>query len=261
MTRTSSKLIAGLLLSALLSAVAAHPAFAAAVNITVGKPSNTGTSTWNFVINGVVRTVTINVLGTDSAEQKADKLYAAMRDKGMIGTRDGATVETFNVSTALRLQDNTLETDLFLIQRPKVAVVDFHTFSPGVLAGTDQNGGESQFQSSFGFNGIVADSNLLFSELSGNTIDDLLADTYNSFLADLPANVLSNLVLDLANDEITFAFPDLATNGFVQNFTSDTNAYASQGLTGTIPEPSTLSLALLALLTVSFRLAKGKRRG
>jgi hypothetical protein len=145
----------------------------------------------------------------------------------------------------------------------KIAV-DYHLFEGEILNGIDQNGIESVFQSSFGYGNIVAAAIFSFSDLSGNTIDALLTDTYNGFLADLTAADSANLSLDLINDEINFIFPDWESSGFVDTFTSDTNAYASMSLgTTTIPEPSLLSLMAIAAIALGLatkRSGKQKNR-
>lgn len=140
-----------------------------------------------------------------------------------------------------------------------IATIDYHLFGGELLAGVDQVGLESQFQSSFGFDGILADASFRYGDLSGNTVDALLTDTYNAFLADLPVAYAANLSLDLLNDEINFALPSWQSTGFVDNFTSDANAFATIGLGTTIPVSSTISL--LAVSAVGFRFVRIKRRG
>lgn len=136
--------------------------------------------------------------------------------------------------------------------------VDYHLFDGVMLDGVDQNGQESIFQASFGFDNVVADASFRFGDLSGNTIDALLIDTYHAFLADLPSMYQGNLSLDLLNDEINFVFPDWSAAGFVETFTSDTNAYASMSMgTNTIPEPSLIHL--LSIAAIGMRLAKHYR--
>lgn len=133
------------------------------------------------------------------------------------------------------------------------ATVDFHGFSSELLSGVDENGNESVFQTSFGFDGFVVDASFNFSDLTGNTIDDLLTDTFNAFLADLLPIYATNLSLDLFNNEINFEFPDADAAGFVDTYTSDTNTYASLGLvTSTVPEPSVLSLLLISAIAFGF---------
>lgn len=133
------------------------------------------------------------------------------------------------------------------------AIIDFHLFDGTVLAGLDHLGNESQFQSSFGFGGIMADASFSYGELSGNTVDDLLTDTYNALLADLSIEFANNLSLDLLSDEITFLLPNWQSSVFVDNFTSDNNAFASIGLSSSIVAiPSTLSLLGISLIVMGF---------
>ena len=145
---------------------------------------------------------------------------------------------------------------------PKVttATLDFHLFGGSVLAGTSLDGFESQFQSSLGFDGIVADASFSFSGLNGNTIEALLTATYNSLLADLPADYWSSLSLDLTNEAINFVFPDSASNLFVDNFTSDANGYATLSLNTVIPEPATWSLCLLWAAGLAFADRRSRRQ-
>jgi hypothetical protein len=138
------------------------------------------------------------------------------------------------------------------------AIIDYHLFDGTILAGFDHLGNESQFQSSFGFGGVIADASFSYGELSGNTVDDLLTDTYSALLADLPIEFASNLSLDLLSDEITFLLPNWQSSVFVDNFTSDNNAFASIGISSSIVSiPSTLSLLGISLIVMGF--ARKKR--
>lgn len=271
--RCASLFASALLLSVFsLSAQASNP-----LSITVTSPKDTGEVTWGIIHEekdgDTTKTVTvpvkINLVKGESPADKVAKIVKAVNDADTSGSVDpitgkkkdqiyqahasildpGKVIFSDSIKGVEHSTDSTYENDrIELGYLPKKATFDFHLFVAGVLAGTDNDGAESQFQSSLGFDGIVADANFNYSDLSGNTVDALLMDTYNAFLADLPVAYQSDLSLDLLNDEINFNFSPGAGNVFVQNFTSDSNAYASFGLEKIIPEPSLLNLLAIAAI-------------
>lgn len=231
------------------------PSAYAETTITVGDPdSDGGKVRWEVTANngnkvGIIITVPANT----TANGKARLLELALIAKGFNVERDGAAVKIKNSKKAEKFLDETHEKDKIAGITPKAGTIDFHLFAGSVLTGIDQDGLESQFQATLGFDGILADAFFNFGDLSGNTIDDLLTDTYNSLLTDLPIAYQSNLSLDLSNDIIGFIFPTSATIGFVENFTSDINAYTTESL-ATVPEPPILSL--LSIGTISLVLMR-----
>lgn len=210
----------------------------AETTITVGDPDKDGGKV-QWEVTGTDNTkvqIVIEVPGATTANGKARLLEKALIAKGFTVTRNGAAVKIKNAKKAEKFLDETHEKDKIAGLTPKTGTLDFHLSTDSVLAGVDQNGLESQFQASLGFDGIFADAIFNFSDLSGNTIDALLTDTYNNLLADLPITYQPNLSLDLANDAIDFMFPSTASEGFVENFTSDVNAFSTASLS--VPEPS-----------------------
>ena len=111
-------------------------------------------------------------------------------------------------------------------------------------SGIDDVGGESIFNISFGYDGLLVDSNLSFSDFGGGGVNDLLNAAYNELAADLPDNLLTHLDLNLDTSVITFIFPALQSNYFISESTTDTIVLSEAGLRF-IPEPDALSLMLL----------------
>lgn len=235
------------------------------IEITPGTPLRDGTSTWTIYLQGQAVDIQIQVKKTDTAEDKARKIAIALdnlhRQRGLPSMLDGTVTNpngtitislTSNVQRVLRHSDTTGERDTIVASAsPQKGTFDIHLITGSVLAGVDQDGLESQFQASFGFNGIMANANFNFSDLSGNTIDALLTDTYNSLLSDLPATYRSMLSINLSSSEINFEFPFDAINGFVENMATDINTSASLGLALEIPEPSTPILLATGLMVFS----------
>ncbi len=210
----------------------------AETTITVGDPDKDGGKVqWEVTGSNDAKVQIVIMVPVDAtANGKARLLENALIAKGFTVTRDGAAVKIKNAKKAEKFLDETHEKDKIAGLTPKTGTLDFHLFTDSVLAGIDQDGLESQFQASLGFDGIFADASFNFSDLSGNTIDALLTDTYNNLLADLPISYQPNLSLDLGNDAIDFMFPSTASEGFVENFTSDINAFSTASLS--VPEPS-----------------------
>lgn len=243
-------------LAALLSSTFALTAFAE-TTITVGDPDRDGGKVqWEVTSSdGTKVQVVITVPADTTANGKARLLENALIAKGFKVTRDDAAVKIKNAKKAEKFLDETHEKDKIAGLTPKTGTLDFHLFTGSVLAGIDQDGLESQFQAALGFDGIFADASFNFSELSGDTIDALLTDAYNNLLADLPTTYQPNLSLDLPNSLIAFIFPNTASEGFVENFTSDVNAYSTGSLS--VPEPS--MLGLLAVGAVGFGFMRRSR--
>lgn len=115
------------------------------------------------------------------------------------------------------------------------------------LSGLDSDGNESMFLASLGFETntetILASSQFLFSELGGNSIDDLLLTTFTDLQIQLPIEFQPNLSLDLINDEISFIFPEdtKVGTGFIESQSTDTNTSASLEIDiVVVPEPLTI---------------------
>lgn len=221
--------------------------------IIAGKPTITATDTFRILAAGDRSGTTISV-PIGAANTAADKAVAIVQEINRVfgAGRGVASIDPVNparvningiVSRAtIRSGQTTRYAELNLDAFPfeAFALVDYE----GVLAGIDANGDESVFQSSFGFDGLIANASLTFSTLSGSTIDDLLIDTFDEFLTDLPMSLTTNLKLDLVNDQITFLWPTQESNYFVTNFTSDITTAASLGMTS-IPEPPTIFLLII----------------
>jgi hypothetical protein len=153
------------------------------------------------------------------------------------------------------------------------ALIDFS----GEPSGRDQNGSPSVFQSSivnFGTGTVLASSDVLYNSLSSSNqnLAGVLTATYDQLKASLPSSLQPNLVLDLPDDQITFAFPSSITYGGADSYSSDLTTVSSAGnadlplppnltdLTfSTFPEPSSivlLGLGTLGLLGYSRRRRK-----
>lgn len=127
---------------------------------------------------------------------------------------------------------------------PKTSFVAVNS-NNDILSGINDEGFESTFITKLGFDGMTAEASLLFSNLSGNTIDDLLTDTYNELLADLPTSYMDNLSLDLNRNLLEFAYPSSTAEGFIEIFMTDKNIESRISIeSAPVPEPTTLSLFL-----------------
>jgi hypothetical protein len=168
-----------------------------------------------------------------------------------------ATLTIHGANGVHKFDDNTGEKENFWGPKPKEGRMSFHVPDDSAPAGIDWDGLESQFQASLGFDDVLVDVSLNFSDLSGNTINDLLTDIYNGLLAGLPVAYAPNLSLDLSNGAIMFMFPIGVSQGFVENFTSDVNVLSGLSLE-VLPEPSMLSL--LAISAVGFGYMRRSRR-
>ena len=234
------------IISVFLFAIAAH---ADEITVTVGTPDNDGGEVYWQVTrySGTKVDIKIKVPANYTAEGKADLLEKELKKNLFTVTRSGAEIKISGVQNVEKLQDATHEQDKITGKKPKKVTMDFHLSNGAALTGIDQNGSESKFYTAIGFDGILADATFNFSDLSGNTIDALLVDTYNSLLADLPIAYQSGLSIDLSNDLISFLFPTSTSEGFVETFTSDVNTFSTASLE-TVPEPSTMLLLCLGLV-------------
>lgn len=235
-----------IIISVFLFAIAAY---ADEITVTVGTPDDDGGEVYWQVTrsSGTKVDIKIKVPANYTDKGKADLLEQELKKNLFTVKRNGAEVTIGGVQKVEKFQDATHEQDKIAGKAPKKVTMDFHLSDGTALAGIDQNGSESKFYSSLGFDGILVDANLNFSDLSGNTIDALLTDTYNSLLADLPIDYKSGLSLDLSSDVIAFLFPTGTSEGFVETFTSDVNTFSTSSLE-TVPEPTTMLLLCLGFV-------------
>ena len=233
-------------LLAALCLVTISNARAAAPVIVAGTPMATGDEVWVVTLdNGLKKTVTARGLTVGmSPADKAFRIQVAMQLNSVDAQLNGSSVTLRNATDLVHEKNGSLEVTKATTEfNATGAIIDYH----GTLSGVDPNGLPSIFQASFGFDGLVVDANLTFGMATGNTIDALLANVFQQFSDDLTGlPLLSNLVLDLANERITFAFPSGQSNYFVQNFTSDISADATMGIS-TVPEPELLAMLLAGL--------------
>lgn len=120
-------------------------------------------------------------------------------------------------------------------------------------SGEDPFGFESSFTTSFGYVGLSISATLLYHQLSGPTIDDLLTDMYYDLRSQLPVTLQPRI--SLGPRFIRFDLPDDQSGYFVDNLSTDTVTEELGGL-ATVPEPSTLVLTAagcLVLLAVRWR--------
>ncbi|MBI1925414.1 PEP-CTERM sorting domain-containing protein [Candidatus Poribacteria bacterium] len=240
-------------------------------SITAGKPDHGGTDVWNVSLkNGNSAKVRVPLTGREEPAGKAEKIVMAINLAfgGVVvaGIDPGNPAKVVFNGAAIKTEDGTGETsieaivslDADLSTGIGIAIIDYH----GSLTGLDANGNESVFMSSLGFDGLLADFNRTFSSLSGPTINNLLTDTFNDFLSDLPLSLHPNLHLELANERIVFDLPPNQFNYFAQHFTSDITTQATGGI-APIPEPSSLLLfgvGILGLLGYGWRRRKQAAR-
>jgi hypothetical protein len=117
------------------------------------------------------------------------------------------------------------------------------------LSGLDGFDNEAIYTAGVGFTDpVVGDINVsssfLFSDLLDQTIDGVLNqifDDLSSELTSLAPSIVDNLNLDIASREIDFLYPSIASDGFVEIGTTDTELVGTLSLTS-IPEPSTVML-------------------
>ena len=226
----------------------------AQTSITAGQPKKSGIDTYTITgNNNKVIAVPVVVPGPPAkATDKARAIKEALDGLGIPSTRNGATVHIPSAKSAVLDKGSNKSMQGGGVSRPGKAIkntklqLDFHEG----ISGVDFDGFESIFQSSFGSSGFFADSELTFGMLSGITISDLLTDTFNELLLDLPQSLQPNLSLDLDNELITFLITDDVDDAFVMNNSTDTMTEITFGLISpSVPEPSSI-LSLLALGTL-----------
>ncbi|WP_260442126.1 PEP-CTERM sorting domain-containing protein [Microcystis aeruginosa] len=255
------------ILLACTAAMISTPAFLfssearADIKLTVGKPERDGNFTVGIQPPKPTKIITIPIEKSDTPEKKAEKIEKAIEAEINIDIQRDGNMLTFpktvkKVSLADSTgQDQSLETAEG--QKPKKAKLDGTLINPlqPTLSGLDDNGNESIFRASLGFktalDNIFISSELLFSELGGDSIDDWLSATFTDLQQQLPTIYQSHLSLNLSDDEISFDFPSntLPNSGFVRNQATDTNGGTSLEIEVDVPEPSSI-LSLLALGTL-----------
>jgi len=120
----------------------------------------------------------------------------------------------------------------------------------GVLSGTDSDGSVSIFQASLGFDGLLAESSVSFTDLPVPSLDGLLEELFEQLVADLPTSLQPSLALDLGDHLITVNFPSGQTNYFVQSNVTDISVSSSLALTP-VPGPSSLLLSCAGLFAMA----------
>ncbi len=244
----------------------------AKIKLTVGDPTKNGSIDITLGFNNGTQTFkSVPILGSFGEARKAAEIAENLLTADPIGVvvaRMPPNMMTFQKEiTGINIDDSSGETTMLAAvdgQIAKKGQIDgrFLQIEPSPLlapslSGLDGDGNESTFVASLGFEtpseSVFASSNLLFSQLGGNDIDNWLSTIFTDLQGQLPVAYQPNLSLDLNSDEISFVFPDniLPSTGFISNGTTDTAASASLGLTATerVPEP-TSTLSLLALGTL-----------
>ncbi|MCI0591218.1 MAG: hypothetical protein L0Y67_06410 [Gammaproteobacteria bacterium] len=230
----------------LLLAAAIFPQVASAeISLEVGKPEQAGTDTVTVTPpGGEAGSVALVLAGTESAEEKADKLEEGLKGKKIPFTRSKTkfTFEQDGVDVDVKSKQK-----MILIVKGKKAPHIGEMRFQGVLSGVDAHGSESLFQASLGFHKrlqkgggielILANARLSFSDLSGPTVDNLLQNILSEFRADLPESLRSRLSLDLDRNSIIFEFPENTRESFVNSFTSDITTDSFLGMQ-IIPVPT-----------------------
>jgi hypothetical protein len=130
----------------------------------------------------------------------------------------------------------------------------------GTLSGQDQNGGVATYDFDLGYGDEtgsptwIAESNVLYSDLTNQTISGVLTATYDNLESQLPAAYQGGLELDLSDNSLFFAFPDSIFDPSGTSYSTD------MGITDVtdweiVPEPCTLALLSLGVsgLIIGYR--------
>ena len=130
----------------------------------------------------------------------------------------------------------------------------------GKITGVDDEGVESVFTASLGFDGL-SNAAFTFGELATPTISGLLGQVFIELLAGLPPNLQANLSLDLTTASILFALPPNQTNYFAQNFASDVTVESIVGIQQEVPIPEPTTLTLVSIRSFAALLRYKRRAG
>jgi hypothetical protein len=118
----------------------------------------------------------------------------------------------------------------------------------GPLTGLDQYGNGARYVFQLGYGDEtgtptwIAQSSLLFADLSNPTFAGLLTATYDSLLVQLPTPFQSGLTLNLADDSLYFTFSASIQDPSVGGYSTDVGLSYNIGMGTTAPEPSSLAL-------------------
>ena len=113
----------------------------------------------------------------------------------------------------------------------------------GDLTGFGYDGTSAgEYLVAFGYDGLSINSDITYTSLAVKTLGGLATATYDDLLAQLPMALQADLSLNPATDEITFRFPDSASNPFVSAAALDPGV--TRTLTLAVPEPATWAMML-----------------
>jgi hypothetical protein len=218
------------------------------------------TDVFRVTINGVTKNIEITVDSNDDGISKARKLAAAINDPvngfgpGSAAQQNddhgrpsdtvkivGGTVNQAKGGNKSGEGHGQLYSSLILPDEPFPYDAVFAATGP--IAGTDLSGAPSTFSASFGWDGFSDDFTSTFAGLSAPTPDGLIADMYSQLLAGLPGPLQGNLMLDTADDEILFRFPNGQQNYFEASTSTDELIDLVSGFQP-VPEPATLWMLL-----------------
>lgn len=253
------------------------------IKLTTGKTINRGSVIYRVTFkNGEQTRISQNLAKGTGALLKAELLEGAFKNPGTLAGKEQRSVDvtltqnmlTFKgIKSLQKLIDPTGENaklEAINKQKPTKATFDNELIEvASSLSGLDSDGNESVFLASLGFEtdtqNILVSSELLFSELGGNSIDDLLSITFTNLQTQLPIEFQPNLSLDLTNDEISFIYPENTRvgTGFLESQATDSNISSSLEITTvSVPEfysiKSLLSFGILGMLSLLVKIANKK---
>ena len=240
-------------------------------NMDPSAPTMAGTDTITFFdAAGTRHTVQVPVAQIDVGNQgakAADIAFAINSAQPGSATVNAAGVVVVNAGHMGLWTDRTGETsnDVFFITPPTtpssptaIGGVDVE-MAPGhpTLAGTNASGGAASYTAGISFKDssigmINLSSNLSFPQLTTPTFDGLVTQEFATFQSQLSAtapSLIGDLSLNLSALTISFQFPQQGISDVtLTSGTTDVSLFSTFSVT-TVPEPSSVVLGGIALLT------------
>jgi hypothetical protein len=214
-----------------------------------------GTVTYTVTLsNGTVVKVPVTITTEKTKGEKAETIASTMQGAPYNLSASVTAAENVSIGGATSITSNnaTGEGDTFLA----IGGPGFGSFNyAGFLTDTAFGGsGPVEYFAQFGFDGTTITSDILYSQLTTPTIDNLMTETYDNLLSQLAPSLDSDLSLNLSTDTITLDFLPADTNISVEAFSSDPGITVTQTLTQTPEPPGYLLLgsALVAIAGIRF---------
>jgi hypothetical protein len=136
----------------------------------------------------------------------------------------------------------------------------------GLLTGLDAYGDEADYFFELGYGDetgtttSLAQVNLMYSDLTDQTISGLLTTIYSGLEVQLPSALQSDLTLDSADNALYFVFPTSIENPTVEGYSTDAGLTYNDSMELT-PEPGTFMLLGCGLVTLAGVLRRKLSRG